>query len=212
MTASVLLRNSIRTGVFVTAVMVALLVADEQAHADDPTQAATPAPDPGAGGAPPTPGDVTPPPSDAPPPDTSTPSTPPPSDAPRLRHQPRRSFRADRSTSRVPQLPARRRHPATRLRTRPPTCRGPRRTGSNTSQDADVTNDGTAVANTGGNTGTATAPGRWRRRPSRRDHLRHPDGQPPTVRAPSTTAASPRRSTRRSPRTGTSSSSRSRSS
>lgn len=155
MTASVL-RNSIRTGVFVTAVMVALVVADDQAHADDPTQAATPAPDPGPSG-PPTPdGVVTPPPDTAPPPDT-TPTSPPPAPSPPAPPPAVPGGSVDVPTAHMPSIPL---SPGDETAPTPDDdIPWPVGTGTNTAQNADVTNDGTAVANTGDNSATATAPG-----------------------------------------------------
>ncbi len=156
-------RNSIRTGLFVAASFVAVLAAEGHAHADDPAQAATPAPDPNAGGATPPP-DTTP----TPPPATpggsvdvpTTPSTPPdaPTTIPSVPTMPGGSIDVPAIPT-TPTLPAA--TPPSGDETATPGADGgwPTTTGNNTSQDAEVTTGGSAVANTGGNTGVATGPG-----------------------------------------------------
>lgn len=158
MAASV--RNTIRILVFVTAVLIALLFADHAAHADDaPPQAATPAPDPGSGAPPadvvtPPSTPTTPPATDTtPPPSTpEVPATPPNTPAPPI---PGGSIDTSPPGSSVPSTPA---TPGDESAN--PSVDGPwpAGTGSNSSQSATVGTSGAAVADTGTNTGSATAP------------------------------------------------------
>ena len=154
MTASV--KQPIRILVFSSAVLVALLFAEQEAHADDATQADAPAPD--SGGA-------------APPPVVVPPALPPVSSTrprrPRTRHPDATGRRpADRpavARSTCPtgsRVPRRRhcRHPSTNPDPGFPEM--PVGSGETTNQSADVTTGGTAVANTGGNHAGARRHGR----------------------------------------------------
>jgi hypothetical protein len=139
----------------VGATFVAVLAAEGHAHADDPSQAATPAPDPNAGGA-------------TPPPDTTpalplnpggsvdpTPTSPPPSTPPTFPSMPDGSI----DVPTTPTLPATPPPTGDESATPGPDGGWPATTGNQTNQDAEVTTGGGAVANTGGNTGVATGPG-----------------------------------------------------
>jgi hypothetical protein len=149
-------RNTIRIGVFSTSLLVAVLFADKAAHAEDANQAATPAPEPGAGD-PPAP-EVAAPDTPAPPPiEIAAPADPPADPAPN-------ATPAADDTPVVPPAP-----PAAADTTPPDTDLdpAPAGTGTNTNQDAEVTTTGGAVANTGTNaagangtgTGAPTTPG-----------------------------------------------------
>jgi hypothetical protein len=149
-TASV--KQPIRILVFSSAVLVALLFAEQQAHADDATQADAPAPDPGGAAPPAVDPPALPPVVDPTPPvaDPSTPTAPivvPPIvgggtiDPPALPGPP---------PSTLP-------HPSTTPD--PGFAQMPVGSGETTNQSADVTTGGTAVANTGGNTALAGATG-----------------------------------------------------
>ena len=151
-------KNAIRASVFVSAVAIALLAADQTAHADDaPAQAETPSPDPGAG-APPTdvpvvtPTPTTPPVSTPAPDPQPVPADPPP---PVVTPVPDGSIDIPPVT-RVPVIPS-----APGTESDSPAIDGPfpAGTGTTTNQGTGVVTDGTAVANTGGNSGIANATG-----------------------------------------------------
>lgn len=142
------------------ATFVAILAAEGQAHADDPSQAATPAPDPNAGGA--TPPPDTPPPAPGGSVDTTPtsppPSTPPPSIPPTFPSMPGGTIDVPTGPT-TPTLPATPPPPGDESATPGPDGDWPTTTGNHTNQDAEVTTGGGAVANTGGNTGVATNTG-----------------------------------------------------
>ncbi len=138
-----------------SAVVVALLSAEHTASADDaPAQAETPAPDPGTG-APPTDGAVTPPTAPVTEPTSSAPVPEVPTTAPPVVDAiPGGSIDTPPATT-VPGTPT-----APGDESASPSVDGPlpagTGTGTTTNQGAGVTTAGTAVANTGGNTGIAT--------------------------------------------------------
>ncbi len=143
MAASV--KQPIRILVFSSAVLFALLFAEQEAHADDATQADAPAPDPGGAAAPPVDAAPTPPASDSTPPPAD--STPPPSDSP------------------PPAVPGGTVDAPAEHSTPPPSTSSPAPgfpelptgTGESNHQTAEVITGGTATANTGGNTAGAGA-------------------------------------------------------
>jgi hypothetical protein len=150
-TASV--KQSIRIGVFSTAVLVALLFADEQAGADDAVQVDAPAPDLGGGG-PPLDGGLPAPPSLPP---VSDPVPIPVDPTPPVVVPPMPGGTIDLPAD-LPLPPG---HPGHLPSDDDPPPLGPpaNPAGESNSQTTEVINNGTATANTGGNTSTSTNTG-----------------------------------------------------
>jgi hypothetical protein len=147
-------KQSIRIGVFSTAVLVAVLFADEQANADDAVQVDAPSPDLGGGGPPLDGGPLTPPPL----PPVSDPG-PLPADPtpPAVVLPPTPGGTIDLPTD-LPLPPG---HPGHAPYDDDPPPLGPpaNPSGESNSQTTQVITNGTATANTGGNTSTATNTG-----------------------------------------------------
>ncbi|MGZ6963145.1 MAG: beta strand repeat-containing protein [Acidimicrobiia bacterium] len=145
MTASV--KNTIRIVIFVAAMLIAVLFAEHAAHADDAAAQATPAPDAGSGTGSPTP--PAPDPAPAPGPATDPPPTVP-DPTPAL---PVGSVDVPVATTTPVVSPP---GDSTNLSAGDSTPAAP---GTTNSQSADVTTGGSAVADTGSNTGVAVVPG-----------------------------------------------------